>query len=105
MATQIPPVVTPEGNLNVLDRAGFSVTISYNNSSGPVNISTDDVRFECGSVSLTTTPNGLGKTITVLKSSIDTIEAEQASRFVVINRSKNPPEPLWEGYIFIRNVD
>ena len=102
--SQIPPLVTQDGDINVLDRAGLEVIVTYSDEGGAIDISGDDVRFESGTLSLSLAAEGLGKKLVLSAADIDTIEAEKSNRFVIVNRTPTTPEPLWEGYIFIRTV-
>jgi hypothetical protein len=51
------------------------------------------------------TTEGVGKYVDITPEMIDTIIDEGSSRFAVINKTADPDEVYWEGYLFIRTVD
>lgn len=106
MSKAVPAPVTPTGDLNLHDRAGASIYVGYKDSTGAtVNISGNNVVFECGSLSITLSADGVGKRLTISKANVETIEEEKSTRFVVLNKTPTTPIPLWEGFVFTRGVD
>jgi len=105
MALVTRSFINSNADIEVLDSVGGMFDITYVNSVGtPVDISTNTVNFECGSLVIALAANGTGKRLTLSPANMVTLKAEDATRFAVINRTSDPDEILWEGNIFIRTV-
>lgn len=101
MAIEVTDLVTPEGDINVLDRVGGRINVTLQG----IDISSWDLWFESGTVSIDLTVDGTGQYFILTPAHLETIIDDKTTRFAVINKTPTPDEVLWEGYIFIRSVD
>jgi hypothetical protein len=99
-------LVTPKGDITLLDRTGGRIHLEMEHEEDiPADLSGLAIWFEIGSVSVPMTTEGVGKYVDITPEMIDTIIDEGSSRFAVINKTADPDEVYWEGYLFIRTVD
>lgn len=105
MSLKVPDYVNADGNIDVLDRVGCVIHITATNLNGDVNISADNVYFECGTIKKLLEAEGIGKKLTLLPSELYQLKASGETNFSVINESKTPFDEMWQGLIFIRTVD
>lgn len=105
MAIEIVDLITPDGDISVLDRTGGRVNVTLKDNTGPIDISGWNIWFESATVSVQLTPDGTSQYFILTPEHVETLIDDKATRFAVINRTPDPDEALWEGFIFIRSVD
>lgn len=106
MALSTPPVITQNGDIDVLDKGSLSIYMDAYTVTGNKNLADLTVKFYCGAFEKTMDTNGVGKNLVLSSADLEVIEkTSNGGRFAVVITSETPAEVLWEGLIFIRNVD
>lgn len=105
MATELEDLVTTEGNISMLDRVGGKITVTVTDSVGAaVNLASTSIYFEIGTVSINLIGPTNARYFVVTPANIDTIVAQKANRYVVVDKATDPDKIYWEGFFFVRSV-
>jgi hypothetical protein len=99
--SELIDLVTREGNINMLDRVGGTINVTIEG----VDLTTTDLWFESGSVSLELTGDEDLKSVSIAPEDLTIIVEEKATKYAIIDKTPVPDKVIWEGYIFIRSLD
>lgn len=105
MAIELDDLITPEGDINVLDRTGGRINVTITEDGEQVDLSTWDLYFESGDVSIALVADGFSQYFILTPEHLESLSLSQTTRFAVIDKTTAVHSPIWEGFIFIRSVD
>ena len=105
MAIEVDDLITPEGDINILDRVGGRINVNISDASGAIDISSWTMTFESGPVTIPLSASGTGQYFIITPAHLEDLIDSKSTRFAVINKTADPDTVVWEGFILIRSVD